>query len=276
MKKGFTLLLCLAFVLTVSSPVFAAEAQINFTSTAPVIDGEIDDVWKTANKYEMTNSLEVQAGVPIENDADLSGTWSALWDDNYFYILYEVNDDVRVRDSAHQGNHWDDSVELFIAPEGNEYSNYRWLIGEDYLDSYSGPNEWADIDFNEVEYVVVDHGEHYVVEAAIPWTNMHGIDGVSLGQQIRIDVHVNDDDGNAPDNMRESKIAWFGTEDNAWADVNNLGTAYLVDPSVPDSMPKTGMGGTSGGSMTTIMLLAIFASAIIGAWMLKSRSEKQM
>ena len=150
MKKGFAILLSLVFVLSVSTPVFAADAQINVTSTAPTIDGEIDAVWEEANSYEMGNSLAVKDGVPIENDADLSGTWKALWDDNYFYILYEVNDDVRVRDSSHQGNHWDDSVELFIAPQGDEYSNYRWLIGEDYIDSYSGPKEWADIDFSEV------------------------------------------------------------------------------------------------------------------------------
>src|SRR5699024_5901199 len=118
-------------------------------------------------------------------------------------------------------NHGEDSVVLYLATSGPsaKYSNFRWTIGEPQtIDSYSGPVEWADIDPEPIETAIVDHGKHYVVEIAIPWESFYDYEGVSAGQTIYLDVHVNDNDSEPvlTDNMRHSKIAWFGSADNAW------------------------------------------------------------
>src|SRR5690625_4920377 len=130
MKKYFSLGLCVVFSLMMSTAVLAADPTIE--RGTPLIDGQVDDVWENVQANPIANSIPVPEGLPIESDDDLSGTWKALWDDEHFYILYEIKDDDRVRinwdEEANAGqNHWDDSVELYLATSGPnaEYSNFR-------------------------------------------------------------------------------------------------------------------------------------------------------
>src|SRR5690606_33852160 len=106
-------------------------------------------------------------------DADLSGTWKALWDEDNFYLLVQVKDDIRVDDSD-AGNQ-DDAVELLIASSGADsvLSTYRWGVGESKaFESYSGPPDWADLDDSQVKTAIHDAGDSYVLEAAIAWSNL--------------------------------------------------------------------------------------------------------
>ncbi|MBO4322990.1 MAG: hypothetical protein J5919_08335 [Clostridia bacterium] len=96
MKKFVSLLLAAIFALTAMS-VFAvasgaAEAPAVPTVKAaygtPVIDGTIDDVWKTAEVY----SFDVYDFITKADASASVGQFRALWDETYLYLLYEIKD----------------------------------------------------------------------------------------------------------------------------------------------------------------------------------------
>jgi cellulose/xylan binding protein with CBM9 domain len=112
-------------------------AQIKKTSTAPVIDGNVNDaVWANANVYDTDEFFIVEAagsGNPIGPAApspDLTIEWRALWDNTNLYVMTKVNDDAMVNsleafggaDAAADWN--DDSVEFYIDAQNVNNSEY--------------------------------------------------------------------------------------------------------------------------------------------------------
>ena len=285
MKKFLSMALCFVFALTMCTVAFAEDAEI--AKGTPVIDGEIESVWESANEYDMGLVLEADHFIPIEGgDADLSGTWKALWDDENFYLLVEVADEARVDDS--DAGNMDDAVELLIASSGPEstLSTYRWIVGESKaFESYSGPPEWADLDDAQVTTAINDTGDGYVLEAAIAWENLYDNEGgVAEGQTIHLDVHAVDDDSDSNadedgENPADHSIAWIGPIDNTATGSGHMGTAVLAagegssSADAPSAMPNTGMGGTANVH-TAWMLIVVSAAAVVGGRMVKVRMNK--
>ena len=57
-------------------------------SIPPVIDGEIDQIWKSGTVFKIE---KVQFGT-VENEDDLSAIWYGLYDDANFYFLIDIHD----------------------------------------------------------------------------------------------------------------------------------------------------------------------------------------
>jgi hypothetical protein len=65
-------------------------AEIQRTATPPTIDGIGDeDIWAAATAHD-SDEFYVVAGEDLEDDADLSVIWKALWDDDNLYVLVNV------------------------------------------------------------------------------------------------------------------------------------------------------------------------------------------
>ncbi len=115
-------------------------AQINKTSTAPVIDGNGNDaVWANANVYGTTTWFQSEPmipGVPLEATADFTVEWRALWDDTNLYVMTKVHDDAIVNSLPQFGapdleaNFNDDGIEFYIDAQDVNNLEYNGLPEE--------------------------------------------------------------------------------------------------------------------------------------------------
>ncbi|MCK4751270.1 MAG: hypothetical protein KAT15_29630, partial [Bacteroidales bacterium] len=83
--KIFTLFVCAMF--TMSAFAQKPTALIAKTSEAPVIDGEIDDLWAEVEAHDV--ALNFQEELPTVG----ASTWQMLWDDDGLHLLLVVDDD---------------------------------------------------------------------------------------------------------------------------------------------------------------------------------------
>lgn len=192
------------------------------TTVAPTIDGTIDQIW-VSNTYSQSFTKSIVG--TITNAADLSGSFKAYWDNNYLYILGDVNDDVKVNDSPEA--YFDDAIELYLDINNNKATTY----GADDLAYTFGWNDGTTIvttpagrSTTGINYAMVSKTGGYVFEARIPWTTLTGTPMV--GQLVGFDFHVNDDDDGG---TRDGKLSWNAATDDAWQNPTFFGTAKLGD-----------------------------------------------
>ncbi len=195
-------------------------ANIAAAASTPVIDGNIDECWNTAQQYELKNSLYDSP----ESKSDCSASYKALWDKNNLYLLIDVSDDDLRRDS--DDFYQDDAVEIFLDPDNSKSDSY----GDNDFQYYfrwdkSSPSmgEFADKSNEGIDFKMKTTDSGYVTEIKLPWALLKVQPGP--GMTIGLDVHINDDDNGGD---RDSKLAWCGKEDNAWQNPGVLGNAQLA------------------------------------------------
>jgi hypothetical protein len=196
---------------------------------APVIDGEVDDVWALASVQEIT--------IPINNapadPADSSGNFRLLYDDENLFLLAEVTDESLINDTAETWQ--DDSVEFYIdgdntkGPQGLS-GNARQLTFGWTTEDVQGTNQ-VDQGF---ELGQVDTADGWRLEVKMPWQTLMGRDA-PVGELIGTDCFINDDDDGTD---RDSQIAWHATEGVGWETPSMWGTALVAAPAAPDSADR--------------------------------------
>ncbi|MCB9000026.1 MAG: hypothetical protein H6540_08185, partial [Bacteroidales bacterium] len=110
-KLIFTLSLGLLFSFTLMAQT-GITGVIKKATVAPVIDGQIDEVWAEANSYNIdipytgTNPTLGNAGETY---------WKGLWMDDGIYVLVVVNDDDWYPSYIAGGNSYEaDKIELYF------------------------------------------------------------------------------------------------------------------------------------------------------------------
>lgn len=206
------------------------------TSVVPVIDGSLDPIWGNVTGQ----SIEKVIIPTISGPTDLSANFKALWDDQYFYILVQVTDDVKKNDSGNEP-YKDDAVELFFDINNDKATTYdnndvqytfRWNDNT----IYAGPSGRST---SNVEFKILDSQSGYVLEARIPWSTLQGTPVID--KKIGLDVHVNDDDDGGE---RDGKISWASASDDAWQNPSLIGVGNLggaVDPVGLEDLLLAGM-----------------------------------
>ncbi len=195
---------------------------IKRTSSAPVIDGTIEALW---NNYAPYSLDQVPVGV-ISGPADASAVFRTMWDDTHLYIMVEVTDDV-LRDEG--GNQWDDDgVEIFIDMGNTKNATYG--AGDYQFAFVYNRSVITEYKHNAIAGVTFAQGSRpdgYLMEISIPWSTLGGVP--NHGDLIGFDVHVNDDDGEGGDFLRDSKIAWHDATDDAHHSPAAFGTITMLD-----------------------------------------------
>lgn len=205
-------------VITVVEPL-----KIYKTPVAITVDGTADAIWANASVLP-ASAAKVLSGT-VSNAADLSGTFKALWDNTYLYILADVTDDTQKNDS--QNSYDDDCIEVYVDADNAKASTYdandvQYSFGwNDGTTIGSIPSSYSK---TGVSYVAVDKTGGYIVEARIPWTTLQLTP--ALDKVIGIDFMINDDDDGTG---RDSKIAWTAATDDAWQDASLFGIGQLKD-----------------------------------------------
>ncbi|UCG55764.1 MAG: tetratricopeptide repeat protein [Phycisphaerales bacterium] len=198
----------------------ATPADIAKANTPPVIDGEADDVWSGAHRYDCTNVVFL----PLSSDDDLTAGFKAMWDEDNLYLLVDVTDDRLVNDSD---EFWfDDGIELFIDADNSKSDSYGQ---NDYQYCFqwdrNNPTMIEEKQGNtaNVKFAMVSTANRYVTEVKLPWATL----GVkpAPGRTIGLDVHIDDDDDGGD---RDSKVLWHAKEDVAYLHPSAFGNAQLL------------------------------------------------
>ncbi len=186
----------------------------------PVIDGEIDTAWESAN--EISTDIVTQGTEPSK------ATVKTMWDEDYLYVLAKVADKTLCATGA---NPWEnDSMEFFVDENNGRTTAYE---GDDaqYRVNYKneqsfGGNAITD-KFQTVTKAVYD-GETaigYLVEAAIPFATING----SVDHIMGFDLQVNDD-SNA-DGVRDGMSNWCDATGDGWKNTEAFGLLKFVSSS---------------------------------------------
>jgi len=221
----------------------AADAIIPFTEVAPLIDGTKEAAW-AGTACKIGNLVKGS----ITNTGDLSGTWTATYDNTNLYFFVDVKDDlIKVN-----GPEWyfDDRIEIFIDADGDRSvtftdRDYQYYIrpGETkFTETHKGAT--ANI---ELANVTIPGG--YRLEAKIPFATF-GITPES-GWKMGIDVIVADDDGANEDAI----LVWNNNNGETWTSPTLFGVAQLgpnadvIAPEVPTQLTASAI--TASGFILT-------------------------
>jgi len=205
-------------------------ATIMPASTAPAIDGNVDDIWTRVPQYKLENVLSSfgdgeKASAPTSPD-DLSANFRGMWDENNLYLLVDVTDNVLQHDTGPDAWYESDSVEVYIDADdakAPQYGQNDYQYGFNWDKTSPTIHESKHNRIDGVQYAVVTTDKGYRVEAKFPWSTL----GVkpSVGANVGLDVQVNDNDGGG---KRKSKITWHDQYDNAWNSPQAFGNAELA------------------------------------------------
>ncbi|MFC1569742.1 sugar-binding protein [bacterium] len=216
---------------------------VPMASTAPVIDGVLDDVWVDesvaieSGTYVFTNDDIVDGSfAEIEAWEDAQLEFRLMWDSDGFYAWIEVIDD---EISVSSANPWEnDSIELYYDGDnskGNIFDGvddvqYRWVWGE-FTETNIGIT-------SEVAWGELDESNGYTCELMIPADNLPF--PLEAAREIGWDIQVNDRDNE----NRENMIRWWSSDNMEWQESWRFGTislgCYGPPPPPPSAVNETG------------------------------------
>jgi endo-1,4-beta-D-glucanase Y len=222
---------------TTSIPILVIKSVYQ-TATTPTIDGVADAMWSGSNTSAFLNNLIEGA---ISGPADLSANYKAMWDANYFYLLVNVTDDVKVNNGG-TDIYNDDAVEVFfdignLKPTSFTAKDFQYTFRWNDNTVYELNNKITGVTFGRV-----DNATGYVMEMRFPWSTLTGIP--SINQLVGFDVEVDDDDDGG---ARDAKISWAATADQAWQNPTYMGTVILKGT----ACTTPGAAGTISGTTST-------------------------
>ena len=189
---------------------------------AIIIDGDIESVWNTVDGYAFENEIQGT----VSNSSDLSGEFKLLWDATNLYVLGDVVDNIKEKDSPNVYD--DDAVEVYLDFGNDKSSTYSKTSDAQYTFRWDDNTIEANASGNEstsgIVFKMKPSTNGYVFEAKIPWSTIGG-----SGQKDALhgfDFHVNDDDDGG---TRDGKLSWNAASDNAWKNPSLFGSIKLMN-----------------------------------------------
>ena len=250
-----SLMLCLsvaefsAFAVTPDSQHPIAKAAYG----TPTIDGEIDEIWATAEVNEITDAFIEDGPDPANPRNGTAASFRVLWDENYLYLLTEVTDSTIGDEdwelaSVGAGSLWKrNSLGYAITPDYNrdqtttQVAPTMWLIlssraigGSDYVegDGTANFNQVPREVFKNFKTKITDTG--YLIEIAFDlkarWSDMKMEEGVCIG----FDQYVND---NIPLIFDTRVIGLKWSDINSYKDNSLKGTIVLTKDAAQTTAP---------------------------------------
>ncbi len=213
--------ICLfALILSLTSWAGGQDIEIPSVNKPPVLDGEVDAIWSIATVQQIKTPIDGS----IDSPEDCSGSWRAMWDALYLYVIVDVNDDALFNDSG--SAYQDDSVEVYF-DGGNTKGPGSPLSGDDrqYTFGWTATDiQGTNTALDGVEQVQVDTDTGWRIEIRLPWLSLQGAPP-ALGDLIGIDVFINDDDNGG--DSREAQVSTFSGSNADWQIPASWGTAIL-------------------------------------------------
>ncbi len=208
-------MLLLAFVAandTAGTSVKQVEAV--YTSTAPVIDGRLEDVWFQAKPVTDFVQQEPDEGEPASESTEVY----VLYDDANLYVAFRCYQEKVKAWVSSWDNAYGDRVSLYLDTFGDQRTSYGFEVNalgvqEDFLitnDGRSYDDSWDGIWIAEARITP----DGYVVEMAIPFKSLRYKEGLETwGVNFRRRINAKDEtDYWAPMSRTEGlRVSKFGT-----------------------------------------------------------------
>lgn len=218
--KMITLIICLSLAVPVSMGIAAIQEEretVDIYYGTPMIDDDVDEIWNKAQWVDISTSMLDSYGA--------DGSFKALWDEDYIYMLITVNDPVLNDKNKDPWNQ--DSVEIFIDENNNKTPYYEEddaQIRVNYKNKQSG-NKYGGVRSSTTE---LDDG--YMVEAAIPLKTIIGKIGTTIGAEVAI---MDADESG----KRTSMMTWTTTTNTAHNDTSTYANLKFVsEEGIADSV----------------------------------------
>jgi hypothetical protein len=227
-----------------------------------VVDGVLNEwAWSTGTSFSSVTKTV------LGQTFGSSALFKVLWDSNNLYLGAQVTDGHLTNNgtSPWQGS----AVELYLNT-ANDRSLTITAHDYEYIFGWGDTVPWEiNNRITGVTMKTTTIAGGYVVEAAIPWSNLGTTPpvGATLGLDVAVDVNHNGS------SCRDGQLIFNGNEDDyvntsAYASLN-LGAACptpVATPPVPVSQPYVYSNPTSGPTVNFVYNMAQSGNATIKVW----------
>jgi len=205
---------------TVPTPVPPVQVVSSRLNTTPAIDGSLAD-WPALTTYR--SAFTVFTADSWDGSDDVEATWRLGWDDSNLYIAVEVTDNLHVQTQVGNQIWRGDGVDLQL---DTNRSNDASGLNLDNFQINLSPGNFSDIPPSAFRFQgttdgnILDApgGHHvtlaaqktatgYIIEAAIPWSDLNFTPSVGAVLGLALNVNDNDQAGQAVQEMMKSHVS---------------------------------------------------------------------
>jgi len=211
--------------MTADSTLLVPKAEI-----APVIDGEMDEMWYGVTRTIMTLPL---ATTPNEPDDwfDNWGNFRMMYDADNIYLFIEIYDEVIAFDS--ETTYEQDGVELYFDADNSKTQdnfdgvddiqlrfNTQWTTADEVETGFGSATAWEFVK-DDIVYAFVLTEFGFDLEVSIPIGEL--LIEPEAGWDFGFEIQTNDNDEGA----RENGWRWWRMSNDSWRWAHLFGTAQL-------------------------------------------------
>ena len=232
MKKTISALLTAVMLLaaiTVAASAATANPEIQVAYGTPVIDGTVDAVWANATAYQYDKYNYV-----TKTEVDLDpGQFRILWDENYLYYLFEINDTTLAPDDAIVTGQWytRDGVALTLAPFVDETNDAAadtkrsfWFI---IRTNATSPNYSS---VNKATFITEDAATYADTNGNVPAdVRMYAVSKSATGYTVEVKINVKAAGVSVKKNAAETDTAMTNVIQGAADFKLEAGTKFMFD-----------------------------------------------
>ncbi len=201
-------------------PIVATNANAPFFSSAPTIDGNLNE-WLGVTPILAAHRTFEDAG--WDGSEDLTAAWQLAWDNSNLYLAVTVSDDIHAQNQSGNLIFQGDSVDMQLdTNRAGDLSNS--LSGDDFQITFSPgdfntlpPSVWRwTADSNGRIVDAPDHGiivqaqrtaTGYTIEAAVPWRDLNVTPSSGMVLGASLNATDNDRVGTAVQELFYSHVA---------------------------------------------------------------------
>ncbi|MBA7545560.1 hypothetical protein ES705_37929 [subsurface metagenome] len=217
----------------------SAIKEIAYTPSPITVDAEMDHSWIGKELQIANNIILGEEHIILPEDVKI--LWNALWDNNYLYFWFDVQDDILFSDSENE-YYQDDCIEVWLDGDNSksasidEMSDFG-LQFRYHTESIIEPVKKAigpSIALTEINQAAKLTTEGFILEIAIPLENLsiEAYDSTYFG----FDLDYNDDDDGGE---RETKLKTYARYDDSWQRPSEWATAMLNGSGRVKQTPNT-------------------------------------
>lgn len=220
--------------------------EVPYTSVGILIDGKIDAAWEDVDSNHIEKNFQTETPT-------VTAYWKALWNNNFFYVLIEVEDDDHWPGWESGGAWYEyDQTEVYfdVNAELNDGLGVADLQGHyqavgKFADGISGVEQDIEIDDRRPvgKFCYELTGENYIIEYALDYTSFVNKDGSALTVhhfknlgEIGFDVTIIDQDEGVTTGRQRAVWHNDGATNENYVFMDDAGTITLVEENEPESI----------------------------------------
>jgi hypothetical protein len=202
--------------------------EVPMAGIAPVIDGDMDAVWKSVCSVPMEKPSLEDDTAP-EDWLDTYSSFRMMYDDDYYYLFIQAHDDII---NISNGSAWEnDSFEIYFDGDNSKndvadgYDNndrqIRYVYGQTSENMGNAPH-------SNCKFLNTDNGYNFEVRIPAQDMTFEMVPDHTFG----FDIQFNDNDTGG----RDHQLRWWSTDNDAWDDASLFGTAKTTDYAAANPM----------------------------------------